>query len=146
VVLTLTGIGLFLYPDRIDQPGPANSPSAQRANIDSTQDWQATGVTAQAGDKLTINYITGTWSNCADVGCPFVDANGISARDLNSEDNILKNCNHAALIAKIGNSLYCVASSFSFVSSDSGPVLLRINDMQPQDNEGEITVDVNLNN
>jgi hypothetical protein len=115
------------------------------------QGWQDTSITIRKDDKVTITYLSGTWSNCPANGCPYVDANGVHDREgcINCPDNVLPSCPHAALIAMVNDLLYCVRNNLTFIgfpqaNEQSGHLQLRINDKVISDNDGSITVSITV--
>ena len=108
--------------------------------------WQDTGIVTSVEGKLTITYLSGTWSNCPAFGCPYVDASGVRDKEgcINCPDNVLLNCSHAALIAMVNDIVYCVGNNLSVVITQSGSLRLRINDKVLNDNRGSITVSITV--
>ena len=103
-------------------------------------------MTVKEGQRVTITYVSGRWSVCSAAGCS-VDASGILDSGLYYSDNSITGCLHGALIARIrGNrtDAICVSRGISFQANDIGLIELRVNDKVITDDNGSITVRVEV--
>lgn len=135
--------------------------------IDATQaKWQSTGVRVTAGQLVTIHVIGGHWT----VSRSLVDdtIHKQLAEPLNKGDQLwqyswrenngigsssnpclngscpLPNIPTGALVAKIGNTRYAIYNQCTFSATDTGEILLRMNDTDVSDNGGILAVEVNI--
>ncbi|MGB8646381.1 MAG: serine/threonine-protein kinase [Anaerolineae bacterium] len=116
------------------------------AAISANQDWQDI-LYVYSGEKVTITYLSGSWSPCAPkfgFGCPFVHASGWVGKEQDPA-NIVPNCAHAALIARIASATpFCGSDYFSQMIDQAGILRLRINDNQITDDDGAIIVQIEI--
>ena len=119
----------------------------KEVQVESDRGWQDTNFTVQSGATLIISYISGKWSQCAPkfgYGCPYTDANGVVDQP-NWPDNVISNCNHIALIARISEGEpFCVGSKLIAQFGEAGSLQFRPNDKVLTDNDGVITVQVEI--
>jgi hypothetical protein len=113
-------------------------------SVSSNRSWFDTKIFVSPGDNITIKYISGRWSNCFVYSCPYVDANGVINRDMNSTNNVMNKCNHASLISKIGSIIYCINDYGSFKAIEQGYIFLGINDQAQSDNDGNLIINVKV--
>jgi hypothetical protein len=125
-------------------PKETRKTSSYNIVVEGNVEWRDTGIQLEAGQSIEVQYLSGSWSNCPANGCPYVDASGVLVSDPNSSDNLLLNCNHAALLAKIGDATYCVGNNLTIRITQSGTLLLRINDKVLEDNDGSVTVEIRV--
>lgn len=106
------------------------------------RDWQDTGVFVNAGQTVTIQYISSKWSPLN--GFVLIDGRGctderICTQDLNYPDNIFPAL-HGSLIGMIGEHMFAVGNSTTLQAPTSGNIYLRINDRQINDNSGSLII------
>jgi hypothetical protein len=100
------------------------------------------GVDAQAGEIVTITYVSGKWAHCAE--CPDVGAEGYDNRS-EEDEKFLKNCPYGALVGKFHDKeVLCITSSVTLQMKRSGSLELRTNDNVLDDNRGSIMVQVTV--
>jgi len=116
--------------------------------VSSTQEWQNTGVTLQAGDTYEISYVSGTWTVDYITPFPYVGPAGYSPQ---VDQTIPQDCKeypsypYALLFGGVDGSLaFPVGMGGTFVAAVSGPLFLRINDSQycMDDNAGSVTMQI----
>jgi hypothetical protein len=116
------------------------------ATVSAAADWQGVGITVKSGNKVALQYVSGYWSEVRNRGT-WLGAEG-SIYDFYGRyyiDNMIGNCNHAALIARIrGGSIHCIGSSRAFVADIDGEIELRINDKVVTDNTGWLSILVSV--
>jgi Flp pilus assembly protein TadG len=123
----------------------AARPPSKQIEIRADTGWQDTGLYFQQGETVIITYLSGKWNPCAPYGCPAVDASGDSDIPLDWSDNIVKGCQHAALVARISSDApFCAGQHFTGRATQSGNLLLSINDRQLADDEGSIIVRIEV--
>jgi hypothetical protein len=109
--------------------------------VHADQSWQDTGVLIQPGDVLIVHYISGLWSPWPGGG---YDALG-SGGDPDCDCNVIRGASHAALIAKVGESLpFLVGDDFQQKMGEGGKLYLGINDTRLTDNAGAILVRIEV--
>ena len=105
--------------------------------VEARRGWQDSGVRAAAGDVLTITHVAGEWSPWP--GESF-DALG-SGGDPRCRCNVMQGVSHAALLGRIGDSSpFLVGGEYHRRVGESGPLELRINDVDLNDNSGVLKV------
>lgn len=110
-------------------------------NVEARDGWTNTHIKVEAGDLLTITYVSGRWSpgsgeeNDA-IGC------GGDPRSLN---NVILGVSHAALIGRIGDhEPFLVGERFHHSMGESGILYLGINDSDLNNNSGHLQVKVEI--
>jgi len=105
--------------------------------VNAAEGWQDSGFEVQAGDRLIIRYLSGQWSPWPGQAYDAVGSGGDPA----CRCNVMEAVSHAALIGRIGeNDPFLVGSRYEHVVGESGPLLLRINDADLNDNSGALEV------
>ena len=133
------------YDLMITVEAPAPQPDDTVYTVIAYQEWQNTGVWLQAGQTVSIQSVSGTWSPWPNY---LVDANGCTDISLCSQDpaqpsNAAPVALHAALIGKIGDGQpFGVGMGAVVTASSEGTLYLRINDISLSDNSGSITVEI----
>lgn len=127
-------------PTRTREFGPASSV----VTVDAQKDWQDTELVLREGDTVEIEQLAGLWRECPT--CAYVGAEGSDRPEYDQgtyPDNVVFGCRHAALIADIRGSPFCVGSKLRFQVQQLGRLRLRIND-KTDDNRGSIAVRVEV--
>jgi hypothetical protein len=117
--------------------------SSQTKIIDVRADqvWTSTGIEIEAGDLLTINYISGRWSPGLYED---VDALGYGGNP-RSINNVIMGVSHAALIGRIGDhDPFFVGDHFHHTVGESGVLFLGINDKDLGNNSGTLAVEIQV--
>lgn len=162
LVIFAFGIGAEIQRRSSDSTS-ANAPIA----IDGSQaKWQTTGVNVDAGKIVTIHVVAGQWT----VSRQLVDdtvrkqlaaplnggdqlwqyywqennGSGSRANPCVNADCPLYNIPTGSLVAKIGDTRYAVYDQCTFYATDSGEILLRMNDTNVKDNSGVLAVEITL--
>jgi len=109
--------------------------------------WQFTGVQVKSGQHVEISYQNGNWAGRAGLGPLFpdiwADANGIGYQIYYDEFNL--KTNFASLIGKLGNdAAFPIGTFHSLIVDSSGPLYLRMHDIDMTDNDGSINVQIQL--
>ena len=116
--------------------------------VSAKEEWVLTGLNIDTDTKILIEA-DGKWSH-GNEGYPgsvvFYGPNGYDKKD---KQVILPSANVGALVAKIGSGeVFLVGDSHTFTSSQSGELLLAINDGSGpaayKNNEGELKVIIQL--
>lgn len=109
--------------------------------VNAREGWQKTGIVIKAGDVLTITYVSGMWSPWP--GGEY-DALG-SGGDPRCRCNVMEGISHAALIGRIGDQEpFLVGLEYRVVVGEGGELYLGINDIDLNDNAGELRVEVEV--
>ncbi len=143
----------FLYKSKIYSVDPkgaiaefkAYSDQVTSKTVTAKDKWQSTGITAQASDKVKIEYKSGTWSiipneNVTAAGSSITAGSGY----------VLPGVKEGSLIGKIGNnSPFHIGTGATAPTSQTGILQLITNDDIDQshgdgfaDNSGSINVDI----
>jgi len=110
-------------------------------NVKADQVWTRTDIDIEAGDLLTISYISGRWSPGL---YEEVDALGIGGNP-RSINNVIMGVSHAALIARIGDhDPFFIGDHFSHTVGESGELFLGINDTDLGNNSGTLEVQIQV--
>lgn len=110
-------------------------------DVEASDGWTNTHIVVEAGDLLTITYISGRWSPWP--GGEF-DAIG-SGGDPRCRCNVMDGVSHAALIGRIGNhDPFLIGERYQHTMGESGVLYLGINDVDVYDNSGQLRVKVEL--
>jgi hypothetical protein len=123
--------------------------------VESTQPWQSTGVTIEAGETVTITYVEGLWtSNPNNNGGELFDANGNPGVVATQPGYTMVGKDEGSLIGQVGeNPAFYVGDGPTTVpAGQTGVLSLYINDdLQGlygaglKDNIGSATVVVGVN-
>ena len=175
----IVGSVVYLYamqaPSPQQTPLPAQTPQpSTRAPIavDSTKDWQDTGIYLMKGDAVSIVVVGGKWTIYRlpldaklkqQLGDDMVDApiwiyvrgenagEGEPTRFCQGADCPVPGGNFGALVARIGRGEpFQIGNAKTFTATAEGDLLLRINDgyregtVNLEDNSGVLAVDVKV--
>jgi hypothetical protein len=144
VLLGLLGVEV-VNCSGVTVPSPP-PPSEKTFQVKANSDWQDTGVSANAGQSVSILYVSGTWS-------PFpgysYDGRGctdtrVCSQNPNDPKNVIPAI-HGALIGRIGSGqTFVVNNGVTLTAGNAGSIHLRINDKIIDDNSGTLTVRVSV--
>jgi hypothetical protein len=116
-------------------------PEAETVIVEAADGWTDTQITVEAGDQLTITYISGKWSPWPGGGYDAIGSGG----DPLCRCNVVMGVSHAALIGRIGDTQpFLVGEEYQHTSGESGTLYLGINDVDINDNSGSLRVLVEL--
>ncbi len=111
-----------------------------------SQGWQDTKLNVHAGDEVTIEYRSGTWTSTRGI----VESTDADGQPVNAPDWLYCSCGEPlpgdstqALIGKIGSTQpFFVGDEKDFRATDSGNIFLRINDSDRglSDNDGSLQI------
>ncbi len=136
--LSLAGTSLACLSPILGEDLPGG-PTRLRVYADEA--WTDTGIDIRAGDRLSIEAVSGEWSPWAGGS---YDALG-SGGDPRCDCNVLLGASHAALIGRIGDGRpFLVGDDFLGASGEAGRLFLGINDTRLEDNDGSIRVRVEV--
>ncbi|MCJ7568144.1 MAG: hypothetical protein MUO58_11460 [Anaerolineales bacterium] len=108
-------------------------------HVEAGEGWTNTHIKVEAGDLLTITYLSGRWSPWP--GEEF-DAIGFGG-DPRCRCNVIMGVSHAALIGRIGDQdPFLVGERYQHSVGESGILYLGINDVDVYDNSGHLIVKV----
>ena len=128
----LTGSCTFII--ELDSPN-----NYEIVSVEAAEGWTDTGIVVEAGDLLTIEYVSGEWSPWPGG---FYDAIG-SGGDPRCRCNVMDGVSHAALIGRIEeNQPFLVGMEYRHRVGESGRLYLGINDVDLYDNSGALEVEV----
>lgn len=114
---------------------------AKIMEVEAKDGWNNTHIEVEAGDLLTITYVSGKWSPWP--GDKF-DAIG-SGGDPRCRCNVMEGVSHAALIGRIGDhEPFLVGERYHHSIGESGILYLGINDVDLYDNSGYLQVKVEV--
>jgi hypothetical protein len=117
------------------------SQDAEAIDVEAREGWNNTHIEVEAGDLLTITYVSGGWSPWP--GEEF-DAIG-SGGDPRCRCNVMDGVSHAALIGRIGDhEPFLVGERYHHSIGESGILYLGINDVDLYDNSGHLRVKVEV--
>lgn len=132
------------------QPGPlisANPPAPEetvviRAEVDSAQGWQATGLRLQLGQRFSVEYLEGDWSIFPMDSIRYTADGGASACGSHPDCiEPIPNYTKSGLIGRIGDGEpFPVGSYLETAANASGMLQLRVNDAGTHDNQGVLMV------
>jgi hypothetical protein len=109
--------------------------------VDAAQGWQPTGLRLEAGQRFTIEYLTGDWSIFPGDSFRYTADGGASACGNPDCVEPLPNYTKSGLIGRIGDApAFPVGSYLESTAPSGGMLQLRINDAGTHDNEGLIHV------
>ena len=110
-------------------------------DVEAREGWNNTHIEVEAGNLLTITYVSGGWSPWP--GEEF-DAIG-SGGDPRCRCNVMDGVSHAALIGRIGDhEPFLVGERYHHSIGESGILYLGINDVDLYDNSGHLRVKVEV--
>lgn len=116
---------------------PDTSPAVV-VRVWANENWRDTGVMVQEGDTVVIRYISGTWSALREYFHQSLRADGDSNT---STQGILSTVPYGALIGQIGDGEpFGIGMELTLQATDSGPLLLNINDGETWDNSGSLRI------
>jgi len=122
-------------------PFRSSAEESDVVQVSASEEWQSTGMTVRAGDRLWIRQIDGKWSPWHGGS---YDAAG-SGGDPLCRCNVMEAVSHAALIGKIGDANpFLVGREYDHTVNESGTLFLRINDTDLHDNSGELEILIRL--
>ncbi len=121
-----------------DSTPAGGSPAVAAVTLPGTAEWLDTGITVQAGQRISISA-TGLWSNSGPANKGPKGFEGY-----HYPGTILASADLASLIAKVGNAVFAVGDRFDGASAASGRLYLSINDTPGTfgDNQGALKVTV----
>ncbi len=112
-------------------PTIASQSRVTTVTVFAVQGWQNTGVIVQAGNQVTIRYISGLWTSQSGVFAPF-DGRGqpngyICANVLPASQcaEAVPNAIAGSLVGKIGTELLKVGDYLKFMETQGGNLFLR---------------------
>ena len=109
--------------------------------VEASEVWTNTHINVEAGDLLTITYLSGRWS--PGLG-EEVDSIGYGG-DPRSLNNVIKGVSHAALIGRIGDhEPFFIGERYHHYMGESGILYLGINDSDLDNNSGHLQVKVEV--
>jgi len=136
-----------------DQSTASSSSGPTTFTVQANQGWQDTGIAVTAGQTIQVNYVSGLWTDHAGYYAPF-DANGqpdsytcAAVMDPSQCGEAVPFAVKGSLVGMIGQEVLAIGSGGSFSATESGDLLLRMNDGNGQaldDNQGAITVSVSV--
>jgi eukaryotic-like serine/threonine-protein kinase len=133
---------------RRPKPTPVATPERTETDIDAKAGWQSVGVNLVAGDRVTVEYVSGQWA--ADATGQTVDADGyagVAPRQLPGPCAAapLPAETHAALIGRFAAGMaFLIGKHRAFPIDQAGVLELRMNaaDACAGDRRGSIRVRV----
>ncbi|MBK9940634.1 MAG: hypothetical protein IPP13_03310 [Kouleothrix sp.] len=137
--------------------------------VDSTKEWQSTGLFVKKGENVVIRVVGGKWTSWrqqlpvelrasfpkdmdnTEIWINRARENDGSGGDLLCEQVTgapekcpISKYKESALVARIGDAKYGVGASCAFLSASDGVLQLRINDLLVGDNFGNLSVEVSI--
>lgn len=137
LILVVTGI-VFLLPEILLAPTTASTSTTPTPSLSfdfrvyANQEWQDTGISVNAGDRIVIEHISGLWFTGDGVDGGGHDASGAPNQWTCSDPNChepLHDFPKYALIGKIGDqkNILKVGNYLDFFANNSGTLYLRPN-------------------
>jgi hypothetical protein len=121
-------------------------PSKTQFTVQAVLKWQATGISVQSNEKVSINYISGSWTANPSQG--LVSAAG-NANYKAKIGYTMPGKNEGALIGRIGNAVFLVSTGVVSPAGAVGMLELCINDdlnslygVGFSDNRGSVLVEI----
>ena len=112
-------------------------PDTKSVTVEAQEGWTDTHIAVEAGDRLTITYISGEWSPWPGGEYDAIGSGG----DPHCRCNVVMGVSHAALIGRIGdNQPFLVGQVYQHTIGESGTLYLGINDVDINDNSGSLRV------
>jgi len=152
-------IAALIISSRGRQPPPVATSvtpniSVYQFQVDADKPWQDTDIVISLGDRVTIQYVSGTWTGGIGAG-QWYDAKGdmvarykcaVEARDPSVCKEPMPNVYNGTLIGKVDDNLFEIGEYLQFTSSRTGNLFLRMNDQDEGlfDNQGSITVQISV--
>jgi hypothetical protein len=128
--------------------------SVYQVGVDANRPWQDTDIVISLGDRVTIQYISGTWTGGLGAGQWYDGKGDMVARykcaveqpDPSGCKEPMPNVYNGTLIGKVGDNLVEIGDYLQFTSSKTGNLFLRMNDHDEGlfDNQGSITVQISV--
>jgi hypothetical protein len=118
--------------------------------IDALEGWQDTGIRVKPGTSIDITVIEGKWTHWAGTQPfnPGVGGGYICGKAMKPEDCVepLPEYSAGSLIGKVGDQVFRVGMGISQISTESGTLMLRINDADEglYDNAGKLKVKIQV--
>ncbi len=118
------------------------SRDAELIFVEAKDGWNNTHIRVEAGDLVTITYVSGKWSPWSGEGFDAIGSGG----DPRCRCNVMEGVSHAALIGRIGDhEPFLVGERYHHSIGESGILYLGINDVDIYDNSGRLQVRVEIN-
>jgi hypothetical protein len=123
--------------------------------IYANQGWQDTNIRVFSDEMVTVRYISGEWTGGIGKGNWYDGRGDLIAKYKCVEnynpsicDEPMPNVYNGTLVGKIGDSLIEIGNYLQFKSREEGDLFLRMNDHDEGlfDNEGVLTVEIEINN
>ena len=134
------------------EPAPTEDLTPREAEISATKGWQPSGFVLKAGDRATVEYVSGEWSHFPKEVPLFAGAyppfDYVCAEQVPASECVepVPDYRTGALIGRTRDELFRIGDSLTFTSTKGGPLLLRTNDGDDglYDNIGAIKVRVSV--
>ena len=122
-------------------PVPPPNPTTRIVEVRANASWQNTNIFVPAGSRVSIIYRSGQWRHGPEI--PWHTGSGSRER---CEECPVPDMPPGALIGRVGNQVLRVGNALEFTSSESGTLLLRMNDLDNaiSNNDGSISVEVTV--
>jgi hypothetical protein len=118
-----------------------NVPETKSVTVEAEDGWTDTHIAVEAGNQLAITYISGEWSPWPGGQYDAIGSGG----DPLCRCNVVMGVSHAALIGRIGdNQPFLVGTEYQHTIGESGTLYLGINDVDIDDNSGNLRVLVEI--
>lgn len=108
-------------------------------------EWQSAGIEVRTGDRLEIEYLRGKWTGYAPGN--LYEADGGDSYICQGVDCIepLPGYPQGGLVGRIGDGpIFAVGAYTSLTAEMSGTLMLRMNDAATYDNQGKVTMRLNV--
>ncbi len=110
--------------------------------VSATQGWQNSGVIVQAGNRVKVEFVCGSWSMNTNWG--YVGPEGhVLPPD---PTNVIPRAQPGALIGKVAQATYDLAKQQEVILQDAGYLYLQMNDQWLDDNDGTLFIRVIVQN
>ena len=110
-------------------------------NVEAKDGWTNTHIKVEAGDLLTIIYVSGRWSPWPGGEYDAIGSGG----DPRCRCNVMEGVSHAALIGRIGDfEPFLIGERYHHSIGESGILYLGINDVDLYDNSERLQVRVEI--
>ena len=126
----------------LETPAPAGT--VKTFTVAATASWQDTKVSVKQGEQVSIQYVSGTWS---DGITPSQDGSGgPDAVTCVIDICPMRNYPEGMLVGRIGKQIFAIGNDISFVSALAGTLQVRMNDSDQgsDDNSGEIQIQITV--
>ncbi len=118
-----------------------SSLDAEIMDVEAREGWNNTHIEVEAGDLLTITYVSGKWSPWPGDKYDAIGSGG----DPRCRCNVMEGVSHAALIGRIGDhEPFLIGERYHHSIGESGILYLGINDVDIYDNSGHLQVKVEI--